>query len=106
LAAGYNPINEPGDELHNRVINIYRRLEKAIRSVDTNHILFLDGNTYSIDFLHFAEILPNTVYATHEYSLTSFPIGEPYAESEEQKSQLRKQYTRKTEFHTKNKTAV
>jgi hypothetical protein len=65
LAAGYNPINEPGVELHNRVINIYRRLEKAIRSVDTNHILFLDGNTYSMDFLHFAEILPNTMYATH-----------------------------------------
>jgi Cellulase (glycosyl hydrolase family 5) len=74
--------------------------------VDPNHILFLDGNTYSMDFSHFTEIFPNTVYAIHDYSLMGFPIGEPYVGSEEQKSQLRKQYARKTEFHTTNNTAV
>jgi len=28
---------------------------------------FLDGNTYSMDFSHFTEVFPNTVYAMHDY---------------------------------------
>lgn len=96
--AGYNPINEPADELQYRLINFYKRLEKAIRIIDPNHILFLDGNTYSMDFSHFTEVFPNTVYAIHDYSLMGFPIGEPYVGSDEQKLQLRNQYARKVEF--------
>ena len=99
--AGYNPINEPADELQYRLINFYKRLEKAIRIVDPNHILFLDGNTYSMDFSHFIEVFPNTVYAMHDYSSMGFPLGEPYIGSAEQKSQLRTQYARKVDFHTK-----
>lgn len=45
--AGYNPLNEPGDEQHWRLQAFYTRIELAIRSVDPHHILFLDGNSYS-----------------------------------------------------------
>lgn len=46
--AGYNPLNEPTDEEHVRVLAWYERVEKAIRKVDSEHILFWDGNTVSV----------------------------------------------------------
>lgn len=61
--AGYNPMNEPADPEHHRLQEWYSRVEKAIRQVDPHHILFLDGNTYSMDFTGFKEVLPNSVYA-------------------------------------------
>ncbi len=45
--AGYNPINEPADAEGSTIGPFYRRLEAAIRAVDPEHILFLDGNRYS-----------------------------------------------------------
>ena len=67
--AGYNPINEPADPEHFRLPAFYERLEKAIRLVDPNHILFLDGNTYAMEWRHFDRKLPNCVYAIHDYSV-------------------------------------
>ncbi len=40
--AGYNPINEPTDEEQTRLIDFYNRIEKVIRAIDPNHILFLE----------------------------------------------------------------
>lgn len=40
--AGYNPLNEPSDEQHVRLVEFYNRVEKAIRDIDSNHILFLE----------------------------------------------------------------
>ncbi len=48
--AGYNPLNEPADEHHHRLLAWYERIEKAIRKIDPDHILFLDGNTVSVVF--------------------------------------------------------
>jgi hypothetical protein len=104
--AGYNPINEPADELHTRLQAFYARLEKAIRAVDPDHILWLDGNTYSMDFRAFTSVLPNCVYALHDYSTMGFPTGQPYTGSASQKMILADQYARKTEFHRKFKTAI
>jgi hypothetical protein len=67
---------------------------------------FLDGNPYSMDFTHFTEVFPNTVYAMHDYSSMGFLTGEPYVESEEQIFQPRNQYTRNVEFQTGMKTPV
>ncbi|KAK9418889.1 putative Glycoside hydrolase family 5 domain-containing protein [Seiridium unicorne] len=65
--AGYNPLNEPADPEHTRLVDWYTRVEKAIRAVDPDHILFLEGNTYAMDFTRFpSEPLPNCVYACHE----------------------------------------
>jgi hypothetical protein len=37
--AGYNPLNEPTDEEHTRVLDWYARAEKAIHAVDPDHIV-------------------------------------------------------------------
>lgn len=47
--AGYNPLNEPTDEEHVRVLEWYARAERAIRRIDPDHILFWDGNTVSCE---------------------------------------------------------
>lgn len=94
--AGYNPLNEPADEDNTRVIDFYARVEKVIRSVDPDHILFLDGNTYSMDFDYFPKSpFPNCVYAIHDYATYGFPGKNQYIGSEEQKVSLKKQYQRK-----------
>ena len=76
--AGYNPINEPGDESGAVIGPFYDRLQRAVRAVDPDHILFLDGNRYSTDFGMFADPLPNTVYTAHDYALPGFVDGGPY----------------------------
>jgi hypothetical protein len=67
--AGYNPLNEPADRgtflsirrggevlnkftEHTRLVGFYDRIEAAIRRVDPEHILFLDGNTYAMGMLY------------------------------------------------------
>lgn len=97
--AGYNPLNEPADPDHVNLIAFYARVEKAIREVDPEHILFIDGNTYAMDFSQFPnEPLPNSVYACHDYSFYGFPIGEPYIGTDAQKAKLRKSFERKVTF--------
>jgi aryl-phospho-beta-D-glucosidase BglC (GH1 family) len=100
IIAGYNPLNEPADPNHIGLLNWYDRVEKAIREVDPNHILFVDGNTYAMDFSHFDRVLPNTVYACHDYSRMGFPIpGQPlYAGTDDDKARLKSQFDRKVQF--------
>ncbi|GFZ50461.1 hypothetical protein JCM24511_08218 [Saitozyma sp. JCM 24511] len=69
--AGYNLLNEPTDSEHVRLLALYDRLEKAVRAIDPIHILFLD--TFGMDFSHFGNPFPNTVYACHDYSIYGFP---------------------------------
>jgi hypothetical protein len=49
--AGYNPLNEPAVADHSKLVKFYERVEKEIRNIDPNHILFLDGNVESIGLL-------------------------------------------------------
>jgi aryl-phospho-beta-D-glucosidase BglC (GH1 family) len=76
--AGYNPVNEPADAHGETLGPFYRRLERAIRAVDPDHILFLDGNRYSTQFDQLGDPLPNTVYTAHDYALPGFVDGGPY----------------------------
>ena len=76
--AGYNPVNEPADAEGTTIAPFYRRLETAIRAVDPDHILFLDGNRYSTQFDQLGEPLPNSVYTAHDYALPGFVDGGPY----------------------------
>ncbi|EMC97975.1 glycoside hydrolase family 5 protein [Baudoinia panamericana UAMH 10762] len=103
--AGYNPMNEPADPDHHNLQAWYGRVEKAIREVDPDHILWLDGNTYSMDFSGFKEVLPNCVYAIHDYSNMGFPGGS-YEGTDEQKEILRKQYERKVQFMKDHKVPI
>lgn len=104
--AGYNPINEPCDPEHWRLPAFYDRFEKEIRKVDPNHILWLDGNTFSMEWRKFDHILPNCVYALHDYSMMGFPKGDRYVGSDEQKMKLERQFLRKAEFMNQNKTPI
>jgi hypothetical protein len=101
VVAGYNLLNEPADPKHTRLVSWYERAEKAIRAVDRDHILYIDGNTYAMDFTHFPKSpLPNAVYACHDYAMLGFPIpGQaPYTGSEAQNAKLRSQFERKAAF--------
>ncbi|EIW65879.1 hypothetical protein TREMEDRAFT_35989 [Tremella mesenterica DSM 1558] len=85
--AGYNPLNEPTDSEHVRLLSFYQRVEKAIRAVDPDHILFLD--TFGEDLSRFGDPLPNCVYACHDYSM----YGKP-----DQVAHHRKSFDRKVEY--------
>lgn len=104
--AGYNPINEPCDAEHYRLPAFYDRLEPAIRQVDPYHILWLDGNTFAMEWKHFDNVLPNSVYALHDYTTMGFPTGQRFKGTDEQKEQLERQFLRKAEFQHKHDTAI
>ncbi|KAF9878857.1 glucan -beta-glucosidase [Colletotrichum karsti] len=108
VIAGYNPLNEPADPKHTRLISWYERAEKAIRAIDPDHILFLDGNTYAMDFSAFSpeKTLPNSVYSCHDYSLYGFPLPEQYEGIDSQKQKLRASLKRKVEFMQKARVPI
>ncbi|HYA08890.1 MAG TPA: cellulase family glycosylhydrolase, partial [Gaiellaceae bacterium] len=70
--------NEPGDVRGETIWPFYQRLYAAVRAVDADHILFLDGNRFSTEFGIFEEIWPNTVYTCHDYALPGFADGGDY----------------------------
>lgn len=76
--AGYNLINEPGDPTEKAIMPFYRRLYGAIRAIDQDHLIFLEGNRYSLDFQMFGEPWENVVYTNHDYALPGFIDGGPY----------------------------
>jgi endoglucanase len=56
----------------------HERLHEAMRCIDPDHILLLDGNRYSTEFDIFREVWPNTIYACHDYGLPGFVDGGDY----------------------------
>lgn len=70
--AGYDLINEPADPTGKKVFPYYKRLRDAIRKVDPNHILFLEGDRYARDFSSFTEVWDNVVYTNHDYAGPGF----------------------------------
>jgi aryl-phospho-beta-D-glucosidase BglC (GH1 family) len=76
--AGYDLINEPADPSGKKVFPYYKRLYDAIRKIDPNHIMFLEGDRYSTDFDIFTDIWDNVVYTNHDYAGPGFVDGGPY----------------------------
>jgi aryl-phospho-beta-D-glucosidase BglC (GH1 family) len=77
--AGYNLMNEPADESRAVVGPLYRRLFDAVRAIDPDHTIYLDGNTYSTEFDMFDdEPWPNTVYTLHDYVSAGLGRGGDY----------------------------
>jgi hypothetical protein len=62
--AGYNPLNEPTDALHTRVLAFYDRVHKAIRAIDPDHIIFFDGNTQALRPTFRTSVMPTRTGAT------------------------------------------
>ncbi|KZV64525.1 glycoside hydrolase family 5 protein [Peniophora sp. CONT] len=108
--AGYNPLNEPTDARHTRLVSFYDRLHKAIRAIDPHHAIFLDGNTFASDFSHFGDAYKswdNTAYSIHDYSLFGFPAApESYKSTDVQRHRLRRSYEKKREWMDKNGLCV
>ncbi|KAL3426961.1 glucan -beta-glucosidase [Phlyctema vagabunda] len=104
--AGYNPVNEPADPEHKNLVAFYDHFSTAIRAIDPDHILFLDGNTYAMDFRQFKTVLPNCVYSMHDYSFYGFPGFEQFKGDEGQRAKLRKQFERKVEYMRQNKVPI
>ena len=97
--AGYNLLNEPADPTGLHVGPWHERTVDAIREVDPDHIVFLDGNRYSTDFSAFGEPFENAIYACHDYAAAGMAFGGGYAgevESLEEKFLERTAYMRET----------
>lgn len=76
--AGYDLINEPADPTGEKLFPYYKRLHESIRKVDPDHILFLEGDRYAVEFDKFTEIWDNVVYTNHDYATPGFIFGEDY----------------------------
>ncbi len=71
---GYNLLNEPipqyfdNDSLKQYLEPLYKRITKAIREVDENHIVFLGGAVWETDFSVFGEPFDDKLaYTFHKY---------------------------------------
>ncbi|KDR66203.1 hypothetical protein GALMADRAFT_148107 [Galerina marginata CBS 339.88] len=105
----YNSLNEPTDGKHTHVIAFYDAVHTAIRSVDPDHAIFFDGNTFASDFPHFGdahERWNNTAYSIHDYSSFGFPGAQEYVGSDGQKWRLRRSYEKKREWMDKRGLCV
>nr|WP_294858504.1 cellulase family glycosylhydrolase [uncultured Fluviicola sp.] len=69
IVAGYDLLNEPVTSADSTLIQFYDILIDSIRTVDTNHLLFVEGKTASTDFSIFTALPdPNMVFSFHFYS--------------------------------------
>ena len=75
---GYNLLNEPADPSGEVVGPFHDRLVAAVRAIDSDHIVFVDGNTYSTDFSMFSGSYENTIFACHDYARSGMAFGGPY----------------------------
>jgi hypothetical protein len=104
--AGYNPINEPCDALHYRLPAFYDRIAPKIRAIDPHHILWLDGNTFAMEWKSFEHVLPNAAYSIHDYAAMGFPLGERFKGTPEQISSLERTFLRKASFMQNHKVVA
>jgi hypothetical protein len=88
VVAGYNVMNEPFvnrprgrlpwayRHAWDRINDVYRRVVGAIRAIDPDHIIILEGDCYSTAFAGLtAPFAPNLVYSSHNYNGMGFGPG-------------------------------
>ncbi len=69
IIAGYDLLNEPVPPKDEDLLNLYKRLVPAIREVDQNHMLILEGSKFARKFDFFTEPLdPNQIFSFHCYT--------------------------------------
>jgi aryl-phospho-beta-D-glucosidase BglC (GH1 family) len=108
--AGYDLINEPADPTAKMVFPYFKRLYEAVNKVDPNHIMFLEGNRYAVDFDMFTEIWDNVVYTNHDYADPGFMAGGPYPGISKgryvDRDTVEADFLKKSEFMFKNRVPV
>jgi endoglucanase len=77
FVAGYNVMNEPEAKEAKWLNRYYHRVTDAMRAIDPDHILFLEGNHYSQQFHELDQPFDNnTVYSSHNYVIPALDDGE------------------------------
>ena len=75
IVAGYDLINEPEPPKGQDLVDLYRRIIKAIRAVDPHHLVFLGGTALSTDFSFYqGPIDDNQAYTFHTYDFFSHDV--------------------------------
>jgi endoglucanase len=104
--AGYDLINEPADPTREKVLPYYKKLYEAVRKIDPNHIMFIEGNKYSTEFDIFTEIWDDVVYTNHDYADPGFIDGGDYPGYSRgryvNKDTLESDFIKKSEFMFRN----
>ena len=67
VIAGYDLVNEPDAPNSDVLTGLYKRTIAAIRAVDTNHMIIVEGNSYAHDFRDFARFDDNLAFSFHQY---------------------------------------
>jgi len=68
IILGYDLMNEPAPPNDNDMVNLYTSLIKAVRSVDNNHLLIIEGSNYAKNFSIFNTVMDNNqIYSFHFY---------------------------------------
>ena len=108
--AGYDLINEPADPTGEKVFPYFKRLYEAVRKVDPNHIMFIEGNNYSTEFDIFTEIWDDVVYTNHDYAVSGFIDGGDYPGYSRGRyitsDTLESTFLKKSEFMFKNNVPI
>jgi endoglucanase len=106
--AGYDLINEPADPTGKKVFPYYKRLYDAIKKIDPNHIMFLEGDNYAKDFSTFTEVWDNVVYTNHDYAYPGFTGDYPGEINGKyyDKNTLEREFLKKSDFMLNNKVPI
>jgi endoglucanase len=70
MIGGYDLLNEPNWTISGNILlkNLYTDITKAIRAVDKNHLLFVEGNWFASDFGGLTPVWDvNMAYSFHKY---------------------------------------
>lgn len=69
IIAGYDLLNEPDTKSNKILTDLYQSIINSIRTVDKNHMLFIEGNNYAQDFTMFDKLLDsNMAFEFHLYT--------------------------------------
>jgi endoglucanase len=70
MVAGYDLLNEPASPTGADLMATYGRIIAAVREVDANHMIFIEGDRLASDFSKFQQPpCRNMVYSFHMYTL-------------------------------------
>jgi len=69
VVAGYDLLNEPDPPSGRALVTLYARIIRAIREVDADHLIVLEGASAARDFSMFSAPLdPNQIFSFHLYT--------------------------------------
>lgn len=74
IIAGYDLVGEPNPPSDRALVELYRRIIAAIREVDAQHMVILEGASFARDFSMFdGPISGNQAYSFHMYPISIWP---------------------------------